>query len=163
MKTTLSVILFLAMPALSLPAADSTNRLHFPVTGFSIAPLEAVPGETSRQVLMMFLPLNGTLAGNVNVQVQPYNGTIEEYMELTQKQFKDAGVKVIEQKKAGKSVVAFEYSGRLQGQSLHWYARAEKSAGHVYLATATAVEQQWAKQAAQLKACVDSLRCERGE
>jgi hypothetical protein len=163
MKTMQSLVLFLAMLAFSLPAADSTNRLHFPVTGFSIAPLEGVAGETTRQVLMMFLPPNGNFAGNVNVQIQPYNGTIDEYMALTQKQFKDAGVKVIEQKKVGKSVVVFEYSGELQGQSLHWYARAEKSAGHVYLATATAAEQQWAKQGAQLKACVDSLRCERGE
>jgi hypothetical protein len=60
-------------------------------------------------------------------------------------------------------VVTFEYSGPLQGRSLHWYARAEKSGGRVYLATATAAEQQWAKQGAQLKACVDSLRCETGE
>jgi hypothetical protein len=156
------VTLFLAMLALPLQAADSTNRLHFPVSGFSIAPLEVPPGTITRQALMMYLPPNGNFAANVNVQVQPYSGTIEDYMALTQKQFKDVGVKVIEQKKIGKSVVACEYNGELQGQSVHWYARAEKSGGHVYLATASAAEQHWAAQGAQLKACVDSLRCDGG-
>ena len=56
MKTKQSVILLLAMLAFSLPAADSTNRLHFPVSGFSIAALEAPPREAPRQALVMFLP-----------------------------------------------------------------------------------------------------------
>jgi len=155
--------LFLAMLAPSLLAADSSNRLHFPLAGFSITPLDLPPGEVARQALMMFLPANGNFAGNVNVQVQPYSGTIEEYASLTRKQFKDAGVTVIEQKKFGKSGLIFEYTGELQGKPLHWYARAEKSGGHVYLATATAAAQDWAKQGAQLKACVDTLRCETGE
>jgi len=160
MKAKRYIILFLAMLALSLPASDSTNHLHFPVSGFSIAPLEVPPGETTSQPLMMFLPASGGFAGNVNVQVQPYGGTIEEYTTLTLKQFKDAGVKVIAQKKVGKTGIIFEYSGEMKGKSLHWYARAEKGEGHVYLATATVMEEDWAKRGAQLKACVESLRCE---
>jgi hypothetical protein len=162
MKMKQPIILSLVTLALSLPAADLTNRLYFPVSGFSIAPLEVSLGEKTRQALMMFLPANDKFAGNVNVQIQPYSGTIEEYTGLTLKQFKDAGVKVIAQKKAGTSGVVFEYSGELQGQTLHWYARAEKAVDHIYLATATAAEQEWAKQGGQLKACVDSLRCEPG-
>ncbi len=162
MKRKQSAILFLFTVALSLPAADSTNRLCFPAAGFSIAPLEVSAGEDRRQALMMFLPATGYFAGNVNVQIQPYSGPIEEYTTLTLKQFKDAGLKVIAQKKAGASGVVVEYSGESQGRTLHWYARAEKKAGHVYLATATATEQDWPTQAAQLKACVDSLRCEPG-
>jgi len=163
MKAKQTVILFLATLALSLSAADSTNRLSFPVAGFSITPLEVPPGKSICQPLIMSLPATGNFAGNVNVQIQPYSGTIAEYTTLTLKQFKDAGVKVIEQKKAGTSGVVFEYSGELQGRSLHWYARAEKAAGHVYLATATTTEQEWPRQSAQLKACVDSLRSESGE
>ena len=53
--------------------------------------------------------------------------SIEEYAALTLKQFKDNKAKLIEQKKVGDSVFVFEYAGELQGQSLHWYARAEKS------------------------------------
>lgn len=163
MKTKPFMISFLTMLALSLPAAESTNRLHFPLGGFSIAPLEAPPGETTRQAVMMFLPSSGSFAANVNVQVQSYSGTIEEFTTLTLKQLKDVGAKVIEQRKTGNSGLVLEYSGELRGQPLHWYARAEKAAGHVYLATATGAEQDWAKQSALLKACVDSLRCEGGE
>jgi hypothetical protein len=160
MKTKQTLILFLATLTLSVAAADSANRLRFPVTGFSIAPLETSPGDSTCQALMMFLPATGSFAANVNVQIQPFSGTIEEYTKLTLKQFEDLGIKVIEQKKAGKSAVIFEYSGKLQGRSLHLYARAEKAGGHFYLTTATATEEEWPKQGVQLKACVDSFRCE---
>jgi hypothetical protein len=162
MKAKLPAIMLLAV-TLSLGAAESTNRLRFPVAGFSIAPLEAPPGHVTQQALMMWLPLNEVFTANVNVQIQPYSGTIEEYTALTLKQFKEHSAKLIEQRGVGTSAVVLEYSGELQGQSLHWYARAEKSGGHVYLATATTTEQQWPKQATQLKACVESLRCQNGE
>jgi len=112
---------------------------------------------------MMFLPVSEGFAGNVNVQIQPYSGTIEDYVALTLKQFKSAGVKLVQQKGPAKSVVFFEYTGKLQGQSLHWYARAEKSGSNVYLATATAAPLQWKAESDRLKSCVDSLRCEGGE
>lgn len=160
MKSKQTVILLLTMLGLSLSAAESTNRLSFPVAGFSIAPLEVPPAKNIWQPLAMALPATGNFAGNVNVQIHPYGGTIEEYTALSLKQFKDAGVHVIEQKKAGSSGVTFEYSGELQGRLIHFYARAEKGADHVYLATAATTEQEWPRQRAQLKTCVDSLRCE---
>jgi len=84
-------------------------------------------------------------------------------MALSLKQFKNTGLKVIEQKKAGKSGVVFEYNGEFQGRALHWYVRAEKAGGRVYLATGTATEEDWAGQSAKLKSCVDSLRCDGNE
>jgi len=77
MKTKQAVVLFLTTLTVSLPGADSTVRLRFPVTGFSIAPLEVAPGDKPSEALIMFLPANGNFAGNVNVQIQPYSGTIE--------------------------------------------------------------------------------------
>ena len=162
MKTKQTIIVFLVTLAPTLFAAESTNRLRFPLTGFSIAPLEVSPGEITCQALTMGLPATTNFAGNVNVQIQPYSGTIEEYITLTLKQFRDANVKLIEQKRTGRLGLAFEYIGEFEGQTLHWYARAEKGVRHVYLATATAAEQDWPRQATQLKACVDSLRCESG-
>lgn len=151
------------MLPLWLPAADSTNRLRFPVAGFSIAALEAPPGPTPHMPLTMSLPAIEEFSANVNVQIHPYEGSIEEYTALTLKQFKDFGLKVIEQKKVGKSGVVFQYSGELKGGLRHWYARSEKVGEQVYLVTATAAEKQWADQASQLKACVDSFRLEKGE
>jgi hypothetical protein len=160
MKTKSSIILFLLMLAISLPAADSTNRLFFPASRFSIAPLEAAPGTATGQALMMLLPITRNFAGNVNVLIQPYNGTMSEYTAVTLKQFKEARLKDIEHKKIADSIMVFEYSGPFQGRALHWYARAEKTGEQVYLVTATAAEEEWPKQKVQLKACVDSFRCE---
>jgi len=112
---------------------------------------------------MMFLPVSDGFTANVNVLIQPYIGTIEEYVALTLDQFKNAGIKVLQQKTTAKSVAIFEYSGEMQGQAVHWYARAEKSGARVYLVTATAARAQWNKEAARLKACVDSFRCGSGD
>jgi hypothetical protein len=163
MTTKQTIVLFLAMLPIYLPAADSTNRLRFPLAGFSIAALESPPGPTPHMPLTMSLPADDKFAANVNIQIQPYEGTIEEYEALTLRQFKDFGLKVIERKKVGKLVIVFQYSGEVQGRLLHLYARAEKSGDHVYLVTATAVERQWVEQAPKLKACVDSFQCEKGE
>ena len=112
---------------------------------------------------MMFLPAVDGFAANVNVQIQPYPGTIQDYVALSVKQCDTAGFKVLQQKATEKAAAVIEYTGQMQGRQLHWYARAEKSAGKVYIATATAADEQWSKLAPQLKAVVDSLRCGIGE
>jgi len=149
-----SVICLVALTTYAQP----TNRLHFPVTGFSIAPLEAPSASSAQQALMMFLPATDGFAPNVNVQIQPYPGTIEEYVALSLKQFKSADLKVLQQKTLGKSAALFEYAGKMEGRALHWYARVEQKAGKVYLATATATDEQWSKVSPRLKTCVDSFR-----
>jgi hypothetical protein len=112
---------------------------------------------------MMFLPVADGFAASVNVQIQPYGSTIDDYLALSVRQCETAGFKLLQQKNTDKSVAMLEYSGEMQGRLLHWYARAEKSAGKVYLVTATAADEQWSKVAPQLKACVDSFRCDSGE
>jgi len=147
----------------SVSQGQSTSQLHFPKTGFSIAPLEAPLSQAPQQALMMFLPSTDGFAPNVNVEIQPYAGTMDDYVALSLAQFKSAKMKVLHQKTYGKSVAVFEYTGEARGQLLHWYAKAEKCAGRVYLVTATATQGQWSKVAAPLKACVDSFRCDSGE
>src|SRR5262245_51871739 len=155
MKTKLLLLYSIVTALGPVSAADSTNRLHFPVAGFSIERLDAAPGNSTQQALMLFLEPTDGFAANVNVQIQPYTGTIDEFVALTLQQFKDAGIKVLQQKSQGKTSVLMEYAGEIQRRPLHWYARAEKSADRVYLVTATAMEQRWEKEAARLKACVD--------
>ena len=159
MTKKLFVLFSFVMLTATTSEAESTNRLCFPAAGFTIAALDAPPGDSTQQALMMFLPARNGFAANVNVLIQPYTGTIADYVKLTLDQFKSNGIKVLQQKTPAKSVAIFEYSGEMQGQALHWYARAEKSGGSVYLVTATATSLQWKKEAAQLKSCVDSFRC----
>ena len=106
------------------------------------------------------MPASQGFAANVNVQLQPFTRSIEEYKEITLNQFKAGNMKVIGAKVAGNSELALEYSGQYQTQALHWYARALKSGERIYLVTATGREQQWAEQGPQLKRCVDSFTCE---
>jgi hypothetical protein len=162
MFRTLVILFTLAAFTLKSNAAESTNRLLFPVTGFSIKPLETPLGKAPQQVLLMALPASDGFAANVNVQIQPYSGTLDEYIALSEGQFKGAGFNVVQRSKQGPSAVIFEYTGEMQGRALHWYARAVHATGRVYLVTATATETQWKQEAVPLKACVDSFRREEG-
>lgn len=140
--------------AAGVATAAGADRLLFRNHGFSIAAPETT--ELPAQSLMLFLPASEGFAPNVNVQLQPYAGTVEEYVQLSLKQFEAAKLDVTEPKIAG-GVATFEYAGTLQGKSLHWYARTFKQGGHIYLATATATEGQWSKVQAALRASVDSF------
>ena len=153
------IAVFLLVSAFAACGAESTNRLKFSEAGFSIAPLEVAPGDSVQLALTMSLPAADNFSGNVNVQIQPYTGTIDEYAALSLKQFQEHKLKIIAKKKVGTSVLALEYAGEMSGRSLHWYYRAEKSGDHAYLATATTTETSWADQSTALKTCVNSFRC----
>lgn len=144
----------------SVNADAPTDRLHFPASGFTIAPLESTPENSTQQPLIMCLPVADGFAANVNVQIQPYTGTIEEYLALSLQQIKSSGFKLKQQKKSTPFVVIFEYTGEAKNQKFHWYAKAEKSGGSVYLATATTIDALWEKQMTVLKSCVDSFHCD---
>ena len=111
---------------------------------------------------MMLLPPSDAFAPNVNVQIQPFTGTMKEYADLSEQQFNAASLVVLGETHTRTSVL-WEYSGMFRGRKLHWYARAELGEGKVYLVTATATESQWSTVSAQLKACVDSFRREEGD
>ena len=53
---TFLVLLTLAAFTMRTNAAESTNRLLFPVTGFSIIPLETTVGKAPQRALFMALP-----------------------------------------------------------------------------------------------------------
>src|SRR5258708_4824470 len=95
----LLLLFSLATLVASVKAGETTNHLHFPQAGFTIAPLDAAPVDSMQQVVMMFLPLADGFSANVNVMIQPYSGSMEDYLELSMKQFKSMGWKVISKKK----------------------------------------------------------------
>jgi hypothetical protein len=154
------VLLFVGF-AWSAIAADSTNRLHFPANGFSINSLEngsAAP----IQALIMSLSPRDQFAANVNVMIQPFPGTLDEFIELSDKQFKDAGFKLLLKRKVDASTILYEYAGEMQNRPLHWYARAVRAAGKIYVVTATGLEKHWSADGPKLKACVDSFQIDGG-
>jgi len=154
--TVLTLAILFALPCYT---GEADARLQFKANGFSIAPLEGVSDTIPYQAILMFLPATEGFAPNVNVQIQPYKGTLQEYAALSQQQFKAVGVTILSEKTTEKAV-AWEYSGVLQGRRLHWYAKAFSGKGKIFLVTATATQSQWKTASEKLKACVDSFRIE---
>lgn len=141
-----------------LHSAVAAERLIFKKAGFSIDLLDTDPKDASAQVVVMSMPPEEGFASNVNVQIQAYEGSLDDYLDLSKQQFLTMNLKLLTERKSDDSTATLEYSGTLHGKELHWYARIMRSDGRIYLATATALESRWKQHAAELKACVDSLR-----
>jgi hypothetical protein len=130
----------------------TSDRLTFRAGRFSIEPLE------NCQTVAMAMPMTDGFTPNVTVQIQPYPGTVDDYVALSKQQFTQVGFKLIREARRGKSGWVVEYRGTMADRSLHWYAKAELRQKKAYLATAAALESQWPSASRKLKACVDSLQ-----
>jgi hypothetical protein len=140
-----------------LPCAGA-NTIDLPQYGFEIDALDAEPGGAPTTAIMMFLPVNDGFAANINVNIQPYKGTMKEYAALSKGQFEEMKWKVISSEEKGADEWRAEYAATTKSGDLHFYARALKKGDHVYLVTATAKESQWASLQAKLRKHVDSLK-----
>jgi hypothetical protein len=137
------------------------DTLALPQYGFQIDPLDTQASAVTTQALITFLPPSNGFAPNVNVQIQPYEKSMKEYIALSKKQFDQEGWKIISENMQGDSEWVVEYSGSYKGSALlHWYARVILNANtkKVYLATATAKEDDWNKVSPVLKKCADSFK-----
>ena len=152
----LVLVILVGLVASVCRAEDNAPQLKFPVSGFSIAPLEG-KGEGTYQALIMFLPPSDGFAPSVNVMAQPHEGTIEDYVALSKQGFKTMGWTVLSIKTKGDTTV-FEYSGEMGKRELRFYAKAHLRAGKIYLVTGTALDSQWDDVSQTLKTCVDSFK-----
>jgi hypothetical protein len=147
-----------AMTCLYFSSANA-GPLVFPESGFSINSLESQQNVQGSTPLQMLLPPTNGFSANVNVQLQPYAGSIAEYKTVTEQQFSAIGLTLvsIEEGKNSESL-SIEYKGLLQGQSLHWCAKAFKKGNIMYVVTATDTEASWEKHKEQLIANVQSFK-----
>lgn len=157
---TLRYFTILTLLVLPFLAANAQSRLHFPDNGFSITALEQASDDVGSQPVTMYLPTTEEFAPSVNVQIQPYDGTLSEYIDLSRQQFEEYGLEVADETRSGEEVT-WEYTGNLQDRDLKWYARAIHTEGKVYVVTATALASQWTSVSAKLKSCVDSFKMEK--
>jgi len=138
------------------PADPST--LSFPTYGFQIDALEGEVGETPATVLALYLPPRDGFAPNINVQIQPFKGTLDDYVKLTKGQFEHLDWELVSDDQPEDYLWIFEYKGPIQGTQLHWYATATLHQDKVYLVTATAPQSAWEEVSPTLKKHVDSFR-----
>ncbi len=134
------------------------TTIDLPLYGFQIDLLDAQINSSPAKALIMFLPESDGFQPNINVIIQPYNGTIKDYIALSKGQFEQMQFKVISERPIGDNGWSFEYSGPTSGNNIHCYAQAVSKNGKVYLATATAKESQWATVGDTLRKHIDGFK-----
>jgi hypothetical protein len=163
MKLPRLLSLFFLFPILGQAESDN-GILRFESEGFSInadgfnikrSDIGSVAGQSP--VAVLYLTPSGGFAPNVNVLIQNFPSSINEYVSITKKEFDSAGIKVVNEQTVSANEWNVEYAGTLSGRSLHWYARAVKNGDKVFLTTATATPEQWEQVSPKLKQCVDSF------
>src|SRR5262249_8155156 len=78
----------LGLALLLAGAPVAADELHFKEHGFSIKALPGHSDAQTQQVVILLLPVSDGFAANVNVQVQPFAGSIDEYLKISLDQFK---------------------------------------------------------------------------
>jgi hypothetical protein len=159
MKNTTRAICVAAFVALAICSRSGAAAFELPLYGFQIDALDAAPDESNpTTVIQTFLPATEGFAPNIIVQIQPYSGTIKDYATVTKGEFEEMKWKVISAQQPSDNEWNVEYTGSLQSNDLHFYARAVSANGKVYLITATAKESQWTTVSDTLRKHVDSFK-----
>lgn len=148
----LSLVSFLAGKAVA------NNTLVFDSMNFSIESLEAEADEAPYQALSMFLPPSEGFAPNVNVLSQPFTGSMDEYIEISKKEFEELGLEVLKLEREDKDTVVMMYAGVMGGLDLHCYVKGIATGDEVLLATGCSLDDQWSDVSDDLEACVDSFK-----
>lgn len=142
LKTCLAVALF----AISQPLLAADYEFTPP----------AFPDDTGGQVFQYFMPASDGFAANVNLQIQPYEGSLEEYEALSVAQFEQLDLEVVQTERRDDELM-FEYQGSMQGTEMHWYARVIKKGDLFYVVTATALAERWSAERDELTRSVQSF------
>ncbi|RUO25928.1 hypothetical protein CWE09_04160 [Aliidiomarina minuta] len=100
------------------------------------------PEQTGGQIFQYYLPADNGFAANVNLQIQPFDGSLEEYEEISVSQFEQMDIEVLQLERTGNELL-IEYRGAMQETDLHWYARVVKQDNLYYVLTATALAERW--------------------
>src|SRR5260370_8449551 len=102
MKNTVSVISIALLSSCATLFQAKAATIDLPLYGFQIDALDAAPDASApATALEMFLTPTEGFAPNINVQIQPYTGTIKEYATLSKGQFDEWKWRVISNKETG--------------------------------------------------------------
>jgi hypothetical protein len=123
--------------------------------------LEASLGTSPVATIITFLPPSDGFSPNINVVIQPFKGSIDDYIEISKKQFEEEKDTIVSEHKVANREWTVEYHGVSDGRHLHFYARSIVAGTRVYLVTATATELQWKSVGNKLKACTESFQLDK--
>jgi hypothetical protein len=159
MKNQTKALVAAALFSLAISSQAGAATIELPLYGFQMDALDAAP-DSSRPttVIQTFLPPTDGFAPNINVQIQPYTGTIKDYAATSKSQFEQMKWKLVTDQQPNDNEWTVEYTGSFQGSDLHFLARAISANGKVYLITATAKESQWTAVGDTLRKHLESFK-----
>ena len=153
---TLLFLIFTILP-LGLKASDV---ISMPEYGFTINSLGGTTDKTGAlgTALITFYPGNGDFAPNVNVMFQNTNESLDDLIELSNKQFKNLNFSVISEERISPSEVIMNFTGAV-GKELRFYSRMIKQGSKTYTITATCRKgEEWTQLQSTLIGCVNSFK-----
>lgn len=110
------ILLFLFLFPMIIFAEDR-GVASFPSLGFSIDTFKIKDMPNNEPIINIFLPASEEFASNVNVLIQKFNGSLSQYREITESQFKNEGRKAIISKIENKKYT-LEYEGDYNNKKL---------------------------------------------
>lgn len=123
---------------------------------FSIKPPKLNQSDDG-MVLAFYLPSVNKFARNISVIIQTFDGTMDEYYELSIDQVKKAKFKIIKSS-FEKNQALFEYTGKIENNQLHFFQKFFKSGNKFYVVTATSLDIDWENKKTELINSVNSFK-----
>jgi len=161
--TAISSVYSADAPTQSAPA-PAPAPIVFPNYGFRINPLDVgsvYPVVPAVQMYLPAVPLPSnrqvTFSPNVYAQVQPFVGTMKDYIDQSTKSMQDAGYIIRGQLSPSVDVWDLEYMAVVNGVGMHWYAKAIHSGYRIYYAAGGVPDEMWPQFADMIKSCVNSF------
>ena len=159
MKNPIKALVVAALFSLAISTQSGAAAIELPLYGFQIDALDAAPDSSSpTTVIQTFLPATDGFAPNINVQIQPYTGTMKDFATTSKSEFEQMKWKVVSDQQPNDNEWNVEYTGSFHNSDLHFYARAVSANGKVYLITATAKESQWSTVGDTLRKHLESFK-----
>ena len=159
MKNTTKAFVVAVLFSLAMSSRSGAAAIDLPLYGFQMDALDAAPDPSNpTTVIQTFLPATDSFAPNINVQIQPYSGTMKDYAATSKSQFEQMKWTLTSDQQPNDDEWIVEYTGSFHDNDLHFYARAVSANGKVYLITATAKESQWATVGDTLRKHVEGFR-----
>jgi hypothetical protein len=144
-------------------AADSAAAYRNAPWGFAIDPPAFGRGETvpAITVAAFFAPPADGFAANMNIQVQPLSGSLEDFQRLSVAQFNAMGLESVSTQEIqvdGHRALEWVYRGQLQNRRLKFLSLAVARDGAIYLLTCTMLEKDFEKHEEAFRKSLASFR-----
>ena len=144
-----------------LLAGEKKNTFISEFLGISIeVPFDKETKAPVSQIVKLYLPASENFPANVNIQKQKYNKSLKTFYNLGEMQAKNNKWTIIQRSLKGNESL-YECKGKMDGSIFHWYAKAVKKNGYIYLVTATCLDSQWEQLKTKLMESVNSFKIQK--